>query len=380
MTKQLDNTTFCEWEASNRSNEISTLAELIHFLEQKCQVLEAMEDRNIVKRSQIMPSFVHGRFKSSNKNKNLSANYVSSLNKCALCEKFYPIYSCEKFLSLSASAREKEVKRLKLCFNCLSSKHRNTECTSSCCKTSGKKHNTLLHFPQSQILGKVKMPGNHSSGDIQGGEATNDKVQPTTVAHWISNQANIAVLLSTAVVGVVDKRGAPHLYRVLLDSGSQSNFISEKLSSDIDLLIGAEQFFNLLCDERIKPTGTALVFQNTVFGWILSGKIKANQVAGAAVCCNLSVEERVDKQLQQFWKVEEIHHTVNSSRSNAEIECENHFVRTVSHGADGKFVVSLPIETPEKLGNSRETAVCRLKALERRFNHNVELRKNIVNS
>ena len=45
------------------------------------------------------------------------------------------------------------------------------------------------------------------------------------------------------------------------------------ISSDIDLLIGVELFWNLICVGQIKSSDKHLTLQKTRLGWILAGRL-----------------------------------------------------------------------------------------------------------
>uniref|UniRef100_A0A1B6BZG0 Uncharacterized protein n=1 Tax=Clastoptera arizonana TaxID=38151 RepID=A0A1B6BZG0_9HEMI len=62
----------------------------------------------------------------------------------------------------------------------------------------------------------------------------------------------------------------------------------------IDILFGQELFFDILSEGQIKNLDTPLL-QNTKLGWVL----------GPTTSCHVSVLERLDKQFQEFWKLEE---------------------------------------------------------------------------
>jgi len=46
----------------------------------------------------------------------------------------------------------------------------------------------------------------------------------------------------------------------------------------IDMIVGTQLFFRLLCIGQIRPAGTDAIWQKTVFGWILSGHITSTNV------------------------------------------------------------------------------------------------------
>ncbi|CAK9827604.1 hypothetical protein ANTRET_LOCUS5285 [Anthophora retusa] len=97
--------------------------------------------------------------------------------------------------------------------------HRVKACTRNHCDICGKKHHKLLH--------RVSAP---RSNTITSEEVDHSKPNTTVscVAH--SDRSSLEqVVLSTAVVYIEDKQGQKIPCRALLDSGSQSNFITHKL-------------------------------------------------------------------------------------------------------------------------------------------------------
>lgn len=81
------------------------------------------------------------------------------------------------------------------------------------------KHNTLLHFE------KVS---SESTGNTEG----NDNSSLVLCSH---NRTSDHVILSTATVLVEDSRGKKHKVRALLDPGSQSSLMTNKLCEELQL-------------------------------------------------------------------------------------------------------------------------------------------------
>ena len=72
------------------------------------------------------------------------------VNSCWYCNDCtHQLLNCPKFLKSDVKDRSLFVKSKRLCYKCLSSKHKTNECTrSNCCKVEGCKgtfHHTLLH-------------------------------------------------------------------------------------------------------------------------------------------------------------------------------------------------------------------------------------------
>ncbi|ERL87294.1 hypothetical protein D910_04689, partial [Dendroctonus ponderosae] len=165
-----------------------------------------------------------------------------------------------------------------------------------------------------------------------------DLTQSQSVVNHIKSEPYI--MLSTAIISVLDRNGKPHSCRVLLDNCSQSNFITSSIS--IDMLLGASVFWSLICVGQILLPNSGTVLQKTKFGWILSGPLPLNPPNNSI--CNLSLNssqyQAIHDQLESFWRLEEFSNTPNLSQE--ELDCEEHFINTTSRDSSGRFVVHLP--------------------------------------
>nr|XP_015839902.1 PREDICTED: uncharacterized protein LOC107398868 [Tribolium castaneum] len=145
---------------------------------------------------------------------------------CHLCSEFHRVYNCPQFRKMSVSERTNEVKRPKLCLNCFGSNHMATNCRGSGCRICNQRHSTLLHTNLKQT-NATEQPVTTSSTDT-----VSTKSATTVNTHvFFANQ----VLLSTALVFVQEKNQNHYLCRVLLDSGSQSNFITESMCKKLGI-------------------------------------------------------------------------------------------------------------------------------------------------
>ncbi|XP_050500987.1 uncharacterized protein LOC126880951 [Diabrotica virgifera virgifera] len=75
-------------------------------------------------------------------------------------------------------------------------------------------------------------------------------------------------------------------------------------SGKVDMLLGAEMFYSLLCVGQIKLSEFQPVLQKTLLGWILAGPMQNPQTYNSTMC-NLNVVD-IQNQLEKFWAVEEI--------------------------------------------------------------------------
>ncbi|XP_031329590.1 uncharacterized protein LOC116160515 [Photinus pyralis] len=216
LYSKLDSTTTREYENLNTNSTVPNLSDLIGFIERKASLLETLEHRN------SKPPSISERPQSK--------SFVVKEQRCAFCSETHFIFHCEKFKNLAVSDRIAKAKQLKLCLNCLSRGHVNNKCKSAYkCATCKLRHNTLLHLSKAQPTPNVEVSDNIESSP----PANTVAAEKATVASLLVHHTN--VLLSTAVGDALDCTGNPREVRMLLDSGSQGNFITEKMSKRLNL-------------------------------------------------------------------------------------------------------------------------------------------------
>jgi len=263
--------------------------------------------------------------------------------------------------------------------------------------------------------------------------------------------SSVSILLSTAIIIVYDYKNEPRYCRVLLDSGSQMNFITQEFASrlqlaersletsvsgvmekiinvnqvvnvriksrfnnfqenidcvvlstitqqlpqrflsiqsvtiptnikladpnfnvpaGIDMLIGAELFWRIICSGQIRQSKNQPVLQKTHFGWVIfGGNFTASAVAGPSSPVNFhaTLSNDLNRLLSRFWEIE---HNISSHQfSQEEQACEELFKKGVKRHTDGRFIVQLPIKQDKlaNLGDSHDITLRRYKALEARL-------------
>ncbi|XP_015377068.1 PREDICTED: uncharacterized protein LOC107171342, partial [Diuraphis noxia] len=128
---------------------------------------------------------------------------------------------------------------------------------------------------------------------------------------------------------------------------------------NIDVLIGAEIFYELLIGESKKtPEGTIL--HNTCLGWVLTGSMPI-----------ANYHMSMSSLLIQFQSMSSLALTDRPTCSVKEDQsvAEAHFTSTVTQDHSDRFVVRLPfLRDPEVLGDSRLMAQQRFFNLERKMN------------
>lgn len=226
LLQKLDPSLKTSFEVQYSDKAIPTYENLFVFLEKQCR---AMENSQLFSKS-IKPTFPQNmndkskKFGQTDKNNTFVSTYFTKgEQKCNFCKSGnHSLLKCDKFLSADVEQRHSFIKVSRLCFNCFSSSHGLGKCDSRFrCRVCGKGHHSLLHFPKNKrdnVDQHVGAPGDSSQ------EETNSdglKVLTSTLP------LNKSVLFATAVVCIQDQMNRPIQCRVLLDSASQTSFISD---------------------------------------------------------------------------------------------------------------------------------------------------------
>ncbi|KAB0794840.1 hypothetical protein PPYR_11679 [Photinus pyralis] len=152
-----------------------------------------------------------------------------------------------------------------------------------------------------------------------------------------------------------------HLDNLELADG---NFHADK---SIDLLIGAEVFAHVLKEGRIIGKQGEPTALNTVFGWVLLGKIHSSRETTKRVetYCTYINEATLPETLHKFW---EVGRTVRTNLSG----------NRVSYSREGRFMVTLPFKNSEPdLRNTFPLAHRRFLLLETRLLKNLDLQPSV---
>ena len=141
----------------------------------------------------------------------------------------------------------------------------------------------------------------------------------------------------------------------------------------IDILLGADYTGLAMLDGQRKDGVGKPTAHNTVFGWVVMGQCELVQRKNKTVQIH-HVVSNTDEIVQKFWELEEV--PKPKFLTEDERRCEQNFVKTTMRSANGKFIVSLPLnKNIHKLGSSRDQAIRRWKSVERRLAKNEEYSK-----
>ena len=140
----------------------------------------------------------------------------------------------------------------------------------------------------------------------------------------------------------------------------------------IDLLMGADIFYEILRSDRRTHPGNFPVLQETALGWTLSGRTPAVTQHDPQHTFLLQEDNSLEHNLNRFWEVEPVELSTMTAEQQA---CEEHFLTHTTQQSDGRFVVRLPTKMePKQLGASHLSAERRLHAIECRLEKDPDLK------
>ncbi|XP_065094080.1 uncharacterized protein LOC135714625 [Ochlerotatus camptorhynchus] len=272
IVSALDKSTRKAWEGIQKKGHLPKYEPTIAFLKSRCQILENCEaafqtSKSISKQKQALPpSKIHPQ-----KSHAASTSPSQLTNLCEICGGSHRNHQCSALSNLTPAQKNEKIRTAGVCFNCLRKGHRSKDCPSDkSCHKCQRRHHTLLHddgAPRYEKKSNVSaeamatlIKNNHKRTITQIIElfhkwfgspplvpaAPNQPMSVQTIPAPVdppvsttcsSNVVSFpkTVLLLTAVVHVLDKDNQPYPCRVLLDSGSQVNFVTEDMVNRLGL-------------------------------------------------------------------------------------------------------------------------------------------------
>jgi hypothetical protein len=147
---------------------------------------------------------------------------------CILCtSERHPLYVCPKFRAMSHDVKLSTLKHNNLCLNCFSKGHFVKQCKSAHrCKKCQRPHHTLLHVEtQGDKNHRTPLPSFRSE----------DPPPASQVASLTAVKLRSSSLLMTCSVLIFRSDGLSVEVSALLDNGSTSSFVSERLVQSLRL-------------------------------------------------------------------------------------------------------------------------------------------------
>ncbi|XP_062704562.1 uncharacterized protein LOC134286882 [Aedes albopictus] len=234
-----------------------------------------------------------------------------------------------------------------------------------------------LNFVSEQLVQKLKLKRSKDFLPISGVGLSSTSSKYSVVARIQSHHADFETTWRFHV-----------LPRITMELPTQAVDVSSlQLPSDIvladpsfgepgpiDLIFGAENFFDLMREGQVKTGPYQPSLQKKALGWVVSGKVQSGIVQSSVVNLAYSTPT-LEEQLARFWEIESCQSS--STLSLEEAACEEHFAKTTTQDSIGRFVVALPKRETAfaKLGSSKVVATRRFLSLERQLNADPQLKQ-----
>lgn len=272
-SRSLDVETRKRFELQN-NDEIPKFNNLVIYLQNYIKVLEVSQPVSTTASNQTNKQFRNNKVDSAARlqrpslvattkqfpNNNNKANPIV----CTCCNENHSIYRCGKMHSMSIEQRQKFVRDLKLCANCLRPGHDSAGCTSkSTCFVCNAKHNTLLHVEKRTVLTQSVDSNSTATSSTSLSSATKSKG---------SIPSAITKILGSAVVRIRHADGSYQYARALIDSGSMDSFITSACARRLGLHIKK-------CNLSVTGLGENFVcsIKGFTFGAIIPGASESPQ-------------------------------------------------------------------------------------------------------
>ncbi|KAJ8948278.1 hypothetical protein NQ318_020763 [Aromia moschata] len=228
ISTKLDNVTLREWENAKADLESPKFNDIKHFLNSRADMLEMVAQSSLEKPRGYNGSTTRGF---------LTTEPVEV--RCVICGGSHYAHTCKDILKLTPMEREKKVRILHLCINCLKKGHHSKVCRRGTCNKCNEKHHTLLHSEPCK-----------SNDSIHNRNDTAEKASEATTTLGKSSVTLSAcgsvdyVFLSTAYVQVTAPDGSAQIIRALLDCGAQSSFVTKGLIKLLKCEMNVQSLYN----------------------------------------------------------------------------------------------------------------------------------------
>ncbi|XP_045454347.1 uncharacterized protein LOC123663725 [Melitaea cinxia] len=439
ILSKLDSTLRRSFEEKYSDVDLPTYKQLIGFLRTKCEALlrDTHFTENKLSKQVIKPASSTPFQKPFNKTNALIASAdvqqnsknVAVSNKCPFCAQTHTILSCSEFLKKPVEERIKITTERNWCYNCLKSSHQLKNCNSVfSCRVCKRKHHSLLHREKgiennntsslvtnsksntAVLLATAIVQVKDSSGCMQSFRALFDSgSQNNFITTAAVNRLQLQIFPSsshisgigetqTSIVGHVRCQIGHHdkiifnLDMHVIDSicGDQpiaklkttewSHIESLPLADPgfdipgpIDILFAADVFTESLLNKTIKGGPNQPTAFNSVFGWLLLGK--SQLASNSLLNTSLQDDNELNSLVKQFWELDSLPQA--SSLTPEESLCEHKFKTTHTRDESGRYIVKLPFKHDSEpiFEGSRDVALRRFSAIERRLSRDPELRR-----
>ena len=221
-------------------------------------------------------------------------------------------------------------------------------------------------FVSNRLVQQLCLPRHHRQAQIVGvGGLTHQRLGQSVVRFSVAPlfALQIEAFVLPTVTSDLPLHSVPFDYNWYHLSGIRLADPDFGTPGNIDLLLGADVFSDIvLHGRRSGPSGSPAAFE-TRFGWVLTVAVDCKRGQSLVVSNHASVLS-TDDLLRKFWETEELS-TGQPALSADEGLVVSYFEKSHRRDEAGRFIVPLPRRTePDPLGESRSLAVRSFISLE----------------
>ncbi|XP_018364348.1 PREDICTED: uncharacterized protein LOC108762043, partial [Trachymyrmex cornetzi] len=244
----------------------------------------------------------------------------------------------------------------------LTKAHQAKNCSSSLCRKCGKAHNTLLHFSQRLMKQRamINLPRPHLIQNrkpylnqflrvlLDSGSQLNFITEDLANKLQLNGRA-LHMAISGIAEGTFDSKRQVEEFHPVSEFKIPWNIVladpNFNVPGEVDLLLEAQVFWELICVGQIRACKAHPTLQKTKLGWVISDTSYGYNGEQASALCHLSTIDDLNKSISKFWE------------------------QNVHRNDTGRFIVKLPIDEEKirQIGQTREIAIRRFTNLEKRL-------------
>ncbi|GFT18857.1 integrase catalytic domain-containing protein [Trichonephila clavipes] len=136
------------------------------------------------------------------------------------------------------------------------------------------------------------------------------------------------------------------------------------------MLLGAEVFYERMVPGQFKMEGSNVIFQNTVFEFVVSGPTSSD-LKGKEHCGFIQAADNLKHLIKKNWEIENVE--IDSVKTSELDICKDHFKNTHSRDDQRRYMAAIPLkEDPSCLCEFRQITIQRLNSLWKRLSRDKE--------
>ncbi|XP_063366895.1 uncharacterized protein LOC134655371 [Cydia amplana] len=244
ISNKLDATTFREWEEHKGSfdkNVPISFDIFINFMRNRADLIETLELSSASSAGQSsQPAKIASKHRVLLSTQPTEPCVTSQSQICPKCNGEHSLNNCSQFLALSNIERLNLLPNYKVCFNCFRRDHYANHCKKAGCGICKRKHNALVHVTEhkhkteSSSCERPASPASTASPPAAASVPVLSARIRVATPHSNASEPDVG-LLTTALIKVYGHDNREIIARAVLDNGSASCFMTEKMCQQLNL-------------------------------------------------------------------------------------------------------------------------------------------------